>query len=464
MKREGNILITLIFMMLIFWVGFTLLSFTITHNRIVKARTIKTVETDKMYQDLIYYLHKFREAVFSGKIREFQLPEQEYFNPDYFPETEVNQRHTIVPSFKYSDRVNGGFKKTRITAALDVTALPFNPGTSNHYRNNYHLSSEVVIDVLAGEIPLTYIPFLLQQDTGVPAETFLKDNNVVNKSDKNVVVDDIQTELNLAQLVADVFQIPDIEILMWRQIREKLGLETSDGPLEDGIYLLVGAGFVSAVFVQGDVEEMVFSITVSGSDHFQEIRFVINSEPYEIRYKPREHYLQCWDPSVDENSVFQETVIVNGNIASVTQGGDIAFTDTSNIKLLVSGKTVIRSSLVSEAPQLGSGQVRLTSLALATGLEQLFNKNAEPGNSEVVVDTQGKTEIQASIIADGKFVNNSEELTLTGSLYSKGLENNGVMEIAHLGPSFTGENYFKTVNYKYIHRFLINFIEEVSDE
>ena len=451
-KAKGNILISVTFVILISFVGITLLTFTIAHTRIVKARTKKITETDNMYQDLIYYLHYFREKVFNERIRDFEQPEIDYFNDTYFPDEVINGEHTITPSFEYIDYPKHDYKKTRVDGVFDVS--------STCDRNNYRLNCEVAVDILSGRIPLTLFPLFINKKIEKPAETFLKENNIINRSGKNLVADDIETEVDFSRFLLDALKISGT-VLSWREIREKVGLESSDDPIKEGIYFLVEEGCIASVFIQGDIERLIFS--VNSQDRIQKIRLIKETETYEIQYKPAESYFISWDLSIDQETLFEEKIIVNGSVWSIEQEGSAAFVESSDIVLFVSGKAVIRSNLESEINEddFHLKEITLSNLKLTCGKEKLFEQDNSV-DSEILVDTEGKTNLQASMITSGKFTNKRAEVKLSGSLYCKDLENNGSMEIFHARS--TAENYCCTVDFKYIDQFIITVIEEVSYE
>lgn len=230
MKDKGNILVSVVFVTFLAFVGFSLLTFTVMHTKIVRARTMKLVKTDRIYQDLIYYLHHFREKVFNESIRDFNQPGQDYFNTAYFPDIITDNKHQIIHSFDYFEIPKTYYTKTRIIVTLDASS------TTSTY--NYCWNSQVFIDILSGKIPLTIFPFFMNRGTENPtpvdAETFLRENNVINKSDKKVVIDDIEAELGIHEFLIDALKITGTN-MSWREIREKFGLPPSDEPIPPGI-------------------------------------------------------------------------------------------------------------------------------------------------------------------------------------------------------------------------------------
>jgi len=457
MKDKGNILVSVVFVTFLAFVGISLLTFTVMHIRIVRARTMKLVKTDRIYQDLIYYLHHFREKVFNESIRDFNQPGQDYFNINYFPDIITGSEHQIIHSFDYFEIPKAYYTKTRIIVTIDASSTS----------DSYCLNSEVFIDILSGKIPLTIFPFFMNRGTENPtpvdAETFLRENNVINKSDKKVVIDDIDAELGIHEFLIDALKITGTN-LSWSEIRERFGFPPSDDPIPPGIYFLVEDGALESIFIQGDIERMIFS----ARDQTQKIRLIKNTVPYELYYKPEESYFECWDYSVTGDILYKEKIIVNGSVWSIEQESDGAFAELSNLTLLVTGKAVIRSNLETAEPYLSLRQSRLSNLKLACGqehLEHLFDGGGT--ESGVVVDNIDKTaptNLQVSVIVDGKFTNKDPDLKLSGSLYCKDLENTGTIEINHIDAVVPEKNYFSTMDFKYINQFLIHFIEEVYYE
>jgi hypothetical protein len=458
-KNQGNILVTVVFVTFLAFVGISLLTFTVMHTRIVRARTMKWVETDRIYQDLIYYLHHMREKVFSQGINDFDQPEQDFFNATYFPDIITGSKNQIVHSFDYFEIPGAYYTKTRIIVTLEA----FSP------TNNYVWNSQVFIDILSGKIPLTMFPFFIDRGTGngnpapVDAETFLRENNIINKSDKNVVIDEIKAELGIHEFLIDALKISGSN-MSWREIREKFGFPLSDDPIPPGIYFLVAEGILESVFIQGDLERMIFS----AQDQVQKIRLIKNTVPYELYYKPKEGYFVCWDYSVPGETVFKEKIIINGSAWSIEQEGSGAFTERSDLTLLVTGKAVIRSNLETAGPYLDLQQSKLSNLKLVCGKEHLQNLFDGGGTESGVVvdnvDKTGPTNLQVSVMVDGKFTNKDPVLKLSGSLYCKDLENTGTIEINPIDAAVPETNYFRAMDFKYIYQFLIHFIDEGSNE
>ncbi len=455
-RNQGSILISFVFVIFLAFAGISLVSFTVMHTMIVRARTTKIMETDKMYQNLIFYLHHFREKIFNERIQDFIKPEVDYFNAAHFPAATINNEHSLSLSFNYFEVPKTGYMKTRVIAALDISSV-------SPSRNSYDLVSRVFIDILSGKIPLTFFPFFLDIGDGgeVPPDVpaFLKAKNIINKSQKKPLVDKLDVETGVTDFLLHALKISGSH-LDWPAVREKFGFPPSNDPIPAGIYFLSAEGVVESIFIQGDIERMIFST----ADHLQEIRLIKNTVSYDLRYKPGENDFECWDFSIARDSLFMEKIIVNGSVWSIEQDSDGAFDPTSNLQLLVGGKAVIRSNLETASSQLDVRKTTFSNFKLTCGKEFLEGVFGLGGpDSEVVVDTDQTTNLHASIIADGKFTNKSKDLKLSGSLYCKDLENAGSIEIDHRSSPDNGDNYSCTVDFKYIEQFIIHFIEEVYD-
>ncbi len=457
-SRKGSMVMTMIFIVFTAMITLSLLTFSITHTRIVKARGFKAMEMDKLNQALIYHLHYFREQVFNEKIEGYAQPEIQYFNKLNFPGVVIDNRYSIDHSFTYVEFAKQGYKKTRVTDAI-TASISMRP---------YGMKSGIIIDILSGKIPLEVFPLFVNTGTGIPEEVFMNENRVVNNSDKNVFVGNMPTEINIPQLLLDSLIITGTT-LNWIQIREKLKMPASSEPIPEGVYAVLVNGNVESIVIQGDVDQVIF--LVDTTTRVQKIQVIQKAIAYDICYKPGENYFLCWDNSIPQASLFKEKLLVNGNIRSIEQRGTAAFLLQSNITLFSSGTAVIKSNLEPEKqdpPVTSQGvapqALKVSNFKLICAKDPTFKEgDILPG---IVVDKNGDTVLQASMITTGKFTNNSDLLHLYGSLYCSTLENKGEgnIEISFIPSPDTGNNYFRTGDgdYKYIDRFLIQFIEEVS--
>ena len=179
MNNRGSIIVAFIFVILISFIGISLLTFSHTHNKIAGARARKILSTGKILQDLVYYLHQCRERIFAENISASDQPETEIFNSDFFPDLNIDGTE-IGNCIAYEETQRQTHKKVRIINLIEAASQ----------RNNYGYRSAVNIDVLSGEIPVDEFPVLIEKKIDVPVETYLEEKKIKNKSDKKVVVED----------------------------------------------------------------------------------------------------------------------------------------------------------------------------------------------------------------------------------------------------------------------------------
>lgn len=431
---RGNIIISILVVLVLTGLGLGVLEFSLFHNLIRGARVRKDSGCVRMRQELIYYLHHFRQKVFDGNqnIDTFSEPETGYFSSDYFPDITSPNDGKVFINHTFSHRVysHDFFTRTRIISHIG----------SRLTGNSYTVRGEVVIDLLSGEIPLTMFPFFLDPEpgSGSPDHINLKEIGVHNTGDRPLIVSDVQAQMDTASYLMDCLDIKGTAFT-WAQMREKFGFPVSDEPIHEGIHLLVEDGIVKCMFIQGDVDELMFSI----EGNRQQFRVVRHAVPYDYGYIPGESGFAV--NQREEPWEFAEVIVVNGTIWALGQEGGAAFTGAANITLYVSGETKIRTGL--ETERLDLKKVKPTGLTLV--------------GKGITVDTPEEMQLEASIISDGKLVNKSSELKIEGSIYCKDIQNDGVIEIKHRRSGTDTGDFFRTLPFKTISRFHINAIEEV---
>jgi hypothetical protein len=191
----------------------------------------------------------------------------------------------------------------------------------------------------------------------------------------------------------------------------------------------------------------------------QKIRFVKSGIPHEYHYKPGEDYFMHWNDLRLENMVFDEKILVNGNIGSLEQEGDAAFASSSNITVFATGTIVIRTNLHAGSD---SKPALFTHLTLLSCFEKLFGGEGKtPGITVETVSLEEGAEIEVSIVTDGKVVNNNPRLKVNGSIYCEELESQGIIEVDHLNSKSDGTGFYRTLDFKYIYHFFIHCMEDI---
>ncbi|MCP4221698.1 MAG: hypothetical protein GY765_44155 [bacterium] len=440
MKQEGSILLSIIFVLAVSFLGFSLLSFSILHSGIRGARQEKLSRCETMYQELVYSLHRFRERAYNGEIAEFANPEVDFFNNDYFPPHYGANDHRVFiePSFDYRVRQGLHYDVFTVMADLEVSASD----------NAYRWVSRVLVDFYSGEIPLSLIPFLINAPDVGSLEKFLEENplEIIGGS---ASVQDASIGFSAGDFLMEALKVGGTA-LTWAAMREKFGLEISDSPVPEGIHRVVTGDTVSCLFIQGNVERLTFST----HDNRQTFVVVQKNIPHEFSYVPGENIFK--EDLAEEPLRFLEKIVVNGNILSLEQAGDAAFKDSANIVLYASGTVAIRSDLIRET--LNLQKIKSTALTLVSSFEALFN-TGEP-QTGITIENKNPVSLQVSLITDGKVRNESIRLKLEGGMYCKDIENNGQIEIHHRPAGSGVRDLFRTSNFKYVADFYISFIDE----
>jgi hypothetical protein len=94
----------------------------------------------------------------------------------------------------------------------------------------------------------------------------------------------------------------------------------------------------------------------------------------------------------------------------------------------------------------------------------LFDReDLKPGIRIEPKDGENDICIEASILTDGKLTNESPKLEISGSIYCKDLENQGSIVVRHVDSGSDWGTFFRTMDFKYIYHFHINFIEEMEE-
>lgn len=463
-NNKGNIIIALLFIMFLTFLGLSLLGFSIFHTWIRSARAQKITETDRMHQELIYYLHSFREKIFNQDLRPFLNPQVDFFNNSNFPDitTNIGSGENIIIKNSFTNLVfpRGIYTKTRIIDHINVSAV----------KTNYRVKAEVFMDMASGQIPLTFFPFFL--DTAVELlnnENFLLQHVDMNgqegssgcsgDNNPNMALNNVEVEFNSTEFLLNCLEIQGTA-LTWAVMREKFGLAVSNEPMPEGIHMLVEDNLVKCIFIQGNVDRLVFSVV----DNIQVFRVVQQGISHEYHYKPSENYFINRDNLRQEAWFFKEIIIVNGNILSLEQEGDAAFTNAARITLFASGNVSIHSNLKAKIANPGLQKIVSTNLSLVCASGTLFDReDLKPGVTIEPINGNDEISLQVSIITNGKLINKSPKLKVSGSIYSTDLENQGNIEVNYVEAGSDWGAFFRSMDFKYIYHFHVNSIEEIEE-
>jgi hypothetical protein len=196
-----------------------------------------------------------------------------------------------------------------------------------------------------------------------------------------------------------------------------VGLEPSNDPVPDGVYLIQDDLGLGGVFVQGDVEELVTAI----DGPFQVISFRAEAGEWVLRFSPAlgQTFFAAPDTSRFYDLVPAGIIAVNGKIGSlgggtmdasgrvVMAGGEAAPSILAGVSLTIlsSEGVTISSHLISQGVRWqdgipyvkdGSSQVVIYS----TGMDFLERTTAEGGIS-IAEGAPDNLTLQASLVAGG---------------------------------------------------------------
>ncbi len=447
MGARGNIVLALMFALLLAASGLALLTHSDTHLKIVAARRDKRLEAATLEQALLFRLHGYREKLGAADMNAYAAPENDYFNNVTFPDLEEDgvlgcQRFEFLT---LAD--SGGFRRTRVLGHF----LCRRPEGGLEY------AGRSGVDLLSGDIPAGEIGLLVAQAGTEPAAAFLAGRGVEYAGSQLPLVGDYMLKTGTQSLLCTALGLP-VEEPDWRRIREKFNLEPADAPIPPGIYLARDEDNVTAVFVEGDLQELEFS----AEDGWQTIAFSRDGRCDVLRYQPGLASL-AWsggEGSVVAGFRFGEKIIVHGSVWDIKQSGAAAFLPAARVELLACGRLVVRSGLLSANLDL-AGE-KFPALLLMTAGRDFFDDEAV--ESDVVIDIAGAATVQAQIIAAGKLVNNGGSVEITGGLLAADIENAGRLRIEGADGQFVFGAGALLPDFKLLENFRVHFIQEGADE
>jgi hypothetical protein len=305
-------------------------------------------------------------------------------------------------------------------------------------------SCSASLEALAGRLPLPCLPLFINKDVA-PGERsgFLSANGISFRTAPGDRPPRLQTEGSplipkdaLPQLAKalkiDLLRPEDLNNAV---LRQALGLEPSNEPVPDGVYLIRDDLGLGGVFVQGDVTEMVAAI----DGNFQAILFVTGAGDWVLRFSPSLGRTVFETPTGTFAFALAPAgiVCVNGAVASLGGGvvepsGKVVMVTGEPVPSILAGVslTIVSSDRVTISSHLISQGVRWRDgipyikdansqlILYATGKDLLDGSAADGSISVAEGAPQGLT-VQASLVAAGAgFVIDGagKEVELLGSL------------------------------------------------
>lgn len=293
--------------------------------------------------------------------------------------------------------------------------------------------------LLTGFIPLAALPLVFDGETGDQLEVFLQQNNIelfpaplTQFSPGQVITGAGLVPADPAPLKQKALKIKFFDPLGLSnaQLRSALGLEVSDDPVPEGVYLIEDDLGLGGVYVQGDVEEMVLAI-----DHSEQaVSFKTQAGSWLLRFDPNENKTRFITPTEDRsyNLIPLGIIMVQGNIFSLGGGiidsaGKPVLVQEEKIPCVLKGVslTIVSSEKIKLTSHLlHEGVAWQESIPYASDSSSQLNIFAAGENGEIEIDNEAVRDmkLQASITASQKISVLSDgpvPVELLGSLHTK---------------------------------------------
>jgi hypothetical protein len=388
-----------------------------------------------------------RDAMSKGMDTVVEFLEEEI--PLILDETWENLRWTSITTFflqKFYDYED--YFRTIYTGLID------SEGAIENFRQVRYSSLETALEIAIGNIPLSTIPLLV--DKPLPQgqkKNFLSQNNIkLAISGKNPIPPHAsfsQGELLPRDALPQINEALKIKIfspqdLSTAQLRAALGLELSNDPVPDGVYLIQDDFGLGGIYVEGDLLEMILAIKYE----FQIISFVMEVGQWTLWFSPSEEKTIFFTPIQTQN--FDLTprgiIIVDGAIQSLGGGiidasGIITMVKDQeipcvlrgvNLSIVSSDEITLSSHLIHEGVDWQDGVPYIkdsnSQLHIFAAGQDFEGKGESAGQIVMSADSPEDMKIQASLTASGQgitFKGNEKTAHLLGSLQTADYKSNG---------------------------------------
>jgi hypothetical protein len=333
------------------------------------------------------------------------------------------------------------------------TGLIDSEGALENFRQFRYSSLETALKISIGNIPLSTIPLLVDKNLMLSEkENFLSEHNInlatgksllppqASFSQGELIPQDALPQINEA-LKIKIFRPQDLSTAL---LRSALGLEPSDDPVPDGVYLIKDDLGLGGIYVEGDLLEMVLAI----AHGYQIISFVMEAGHWTLWFNPGDEKTIFETPTETQNFdlVPRGIIIVDGAIQSLGGGildesEDIILVKDReipcvlrgvNLSIISSDKITLSSHLIHEGvdwqdgvPYIKDSNSQLHIFAAGQDFEGI---GESAGQILMSADSPDNIKIQASLTASGKgisFEGDNKTAYLLGSLQFSDYESNG---------------------------------------
>jgi hypothetical protein len=315
-------------------------------------------------------------------------------------------------------------------------------------------SLEAELGLLAGHLPLPSIPLLINKEmTEAEKGGFMKANGIsflqgngnalsppfVATGDEVIPKD--ASPLAAKALGIGIFAPQDLTPV---KLRAALGLEPSEDPVPDGVYLIKNDLGLGGVFVQGDTDEVILAIDGDA----QVIVFRMGGAEWSLRFSPARSHTDFLTPEgvFSYDLVPLGIIIVNGKINSL--GGGIIETDGTavmvkdreipsvlggvGLTIVSSDRVTLSSHLIVQGvrwqdgiPYVKESQSQL--VIFSTG-QDLLTQAETDGGIAVDAGSPGELKVHASLTSrrrDFQISGSGKTVEVLGALHAAGYRGNG---------------------------------------
>jgi len=300
-------------------------------------------------------------------------------------------------------------------------------GKLTNFRPKRASQCDASLHVLAGRLPLPCIPLLLNKEVDAGTENdFLSSSGISFRAAprsgptarleiiETPVIPTDATPLLGKALRLGLFRPEDLDAA---SVRRAAGLEPSNDPVPDGVYLIQDDLGLGGVFIQGDVEEIVTAI----DGEFQVISFRTKDGEWVLRFSPAlsRTFFAAPDASQSYDLVPAGIIAVNGKIGSLGGGaldasGSIVMAKDDAVPSILAGVslTILSSEGVTISSHLISQGVRWQD-----GIPYV-----KDGSSQLIIYSTGKDFLERTTVEGGISIAEGapENLTLQASLVAGG--------------------------------------------
>ena len=189
----------------------------------------------------------------------------------------------------------------------------------------------------------------------------------------------------------------------------------------------------------------------------QFIKIRKGDETIDIEYIPGENFLDINGAGGSISGTFGEKIVVNGDIGVIKQSGSFAFTENSSLIMVTFGDIKIEGEL--KSPEI------ITSRISHLTIVNTFNPFIAKISKEISISLSGGKDslIEASLITEGKLINQNSLSAIKGTLSCKDIENYGTINIYTDFNSEVGD-WVRIDDFKLLKDFFIDYIEELYEK